>query len=83
MHTLHQVFLTVVAVFFLIGSLGAHPGAFLDETDICILICDKCFKNQALLNCANHCLATSGQVSSSWKQKCPYFSSNQPAVKYI
>lgn len=76
---LKSLLIVMVSSFF-ISCLEARPERFLDPTDVCILTCDKCYKKQALLNCANNCLDTSGKVSPFWRRQCPYFETNGSSV---
>ncbi|KYB26523.1 hypothetical protein TcasGA2_TC033842 [Tribolium castaneum] len=80
---LFRVLFSTTAVLLFLSSLEARPEMFLDATDLCILTCDKCYKNQALLNCANNCIDTSGKVLPFWKQQCPYFTTKHPLVQQM
>ncbi|KAG5897765.1 hypothetical protein JTB14_019984 [Gonioctena quinquepunctata] len=62
---------------------GAFPAAILDLTDECILVCDYCYKNEILLNCANDCLFTSGKIQQRWRENCPFFGSYEPSVNVL
>lgn len=68
----------------LLGRLTeSRPGSFLDDTDLCIMNCDRCYKNEIMLDCANTCLATAGKMTLKWKQQCLHFNMDLPTVIQI
>lgn len=71
------------AIFLLLVIYKVHAAATLDATDECILICDRCYRNDVLLDCANDCLFTSGNIHQRWKTTCPYFDYNVPSVQQV
>ncbi|KAJ8974470.1 hypothetical protein NQ317_016124 [Molorchus minor] len=68
------------AMFLFLLLHRVHSATILDATDKCILVCDRCYKDEILLNCANDCLFTYGKIYQHWKKECPYFFDDLPSV---
>ncbi|KAF5300549.1 hypothetical protein FQR65_LT09170 [Abscondita terminalis] len=49
---------------------NAIPHQDIDVIDMCILGCDRCFKGDTLVNCANHCISSKASVAQIWKLVC-------------
>ncbi|KAJ8945236.1 hypothetical protein NQ318_011217 [Aromia moschata] len=73
----------VTTIFLLLYLHEVHSTTILDATDKCILICDRCYKGDVLLSCANDCLFTSGMIYQHWKRECPFFEDAPPSVQQI
>ena len=73
----------LATICFLLLSTQSESAPYLDPIDECILICDICFKGEQLLNCANECLFTGGEVQQHWRNHCPHFDAKIPSVQVM
>ncbi|KAL1512676.1 hypothetical protein ABEB36_002232 [Hypothenemus hampei] len=70
-------------LFCLLILTQTRAAPLLDPIDECILTCDDCFKGQSLLECANDCIYTFGDVSDKWRITCSQFEDLLPLVVQV
>lgn len=73
--------MAIICVTLITNVFAYKTTQLIDPVDECIINCNECFKSKSLVNCANNCLKTGGDVDVIWKLTCSLFM--EPSVQQV